>query len=86
MRTKEQIKNLLLSDPFYSSIIKDLDDENRKRISEIVEPFFIDAMTVFEQAAERVNNDPKSFDELMRGVEERLEVINATSNLSSSKE
>jgi len=85
MRTKQQIHELLINDPFYSSVIKDLDDAERSRIKDIVEPMFVDMMSIVEELSEDVSKNPEAMNEFMMGLKEREHVINEMTEMSGSR-
>ena len=78
MRTKKDFQEQLLKDEFYSNVISMADDQTKEHIKNIVETFFIDAMTIVEEFSESIKNNPNAASELLQAIKDDAGLINDT--------
>jgi hypothetical protein len=84
MRTKQQIRDLLVNDPLYRRAILAGTEEDRKKIQAMLEPLFVNLISQMDEFAEKVVADPEACAELIRGLTGDREVVNSESATSGS--
>lgn len=75
MRTKKDIRDLLVTDELYRSAVKNVTPEDKKQIDSIIESLVIDVVYQLEQFTEEIKNDPEALSELARGLNGETVVI-----------
>lgn len=77
MRTKKDIRDLLVTDELYRNSVKNISEEDKKQIDSIVESLIVDVVFQMDQFAEDIKNDPEALTELARGLNGETVVIKA---------
>ena len=57
--SNKKILEILTNNPFYQNVLQGVGEEERKKISEVIEPMFIDMIAPIQQIMDKMSEDPK---------------------------